>query len=332
MRKYRLNENFFEIIDSEEKAYFLGFLYADGYIDEKSNKVDLTLHNQDIEILNRFVTLLFPEGRPLKSIRSDYVRLVINSKKIVMDLKRHGCFQKKTFLLKFPTTVEREFIRDFIRGYFDGDGCVTVYKGTLNISIVGTIDFLDGIKRIFNECCDTNDTLYDNRHPDRCNNIRSLRYGGNILINRIYHYMYDNSIIYLSRKNNKFLGILKNMNYFCDKEFNRKLLKHEVLFDGEVLNYMQLADKLCKTTHIKSTTIRRKLHNGWTVDEIINLPLNFRRVSKLKGVVRYTSIDDEIIYDSVHTAAQENNCSIWSIYQAITKKGKSKKYNWKYYE
>jgi len=95
MRKYKLNENYFELIDSEEKAYFLGLLYVDGYINERLNLVDLTLHQQDKEILDKLVNILYPEGRPLKIIREKYLRLVINSKKLVNDLKRHGCFQKK---------------------------------------------------------------------------------------------------------------------------------------------------------------------------------------------------------------------------------------------
>jgi len=277
MRKYDINENFFETIDSEEKAYFLGFLYADGYINENLGMVDLTIHKQDVEILDIFVKYLFPNGRPIKIIRNDYRRLVINSKKIVADLNRHGCFQKKTFLLEFPSTINHEFIHDFIRGYFDGDGCVTNNDGALRISIIGAINFLNGIKHVFNENCNTNNTVYDDRHPERNNNIRALRYGGNILINRIFHYMYDDSTICLNRKKNKFLDILKDMNYFCNKEFSRKSHEKYYNYDGIEYNKSDLADILSKKTNILSSTIRRKLYNGWTIDEIIKIPLNHRR-------------------------------------------------------
>lgn len=269
MRKYKLNENYFEYIDTEEKAYFLGLLYADGYINETLKMIDLTLHQQDVEILNKLVSCIYPNGRPLKLIRNKYFRLIINSNKMVSDLKNHGCFQKKTFKLKFPE-VSNELIKHFIRGYFDGDGCVTIDKeGTLNISIVGTIDFLDEIKQILRKACKLNDTVYDNRHPNRNNNIRALRFGGNIVINRIYHYLYDNSSIYLKRKNDKFLDILKNKDYFCDDYWIRVLKKHVIEYNGTTYNQSQLSKVLSNETKIKETTIRRMLQRGYSIQKII---------------------------------------------------------------
>jgi hypothetical protein len=97
MRKYKLNENYFEPIDSEEKAYFLGFLFADGYVDEQHHVIELTLHHQDREILERLVICLYPEGRPLKTIRDKYVRLVINLKKLcVIWFSMVVCKQKRS--------------------------------------------------------------------------------------------------------------------------------------------------------------------------------------------------------------------------------------------
>ena len=331
MRRYKLNENFFETIDSEEKAYFLGFLFADGYINEKNNVVDLTIHHKDKEILNKFIICIYPEGRPLKTIRDNYLRLVINSSKFVADLVKHGCVQAKTFKLKFPIIPEK-FQRDFIRGYFDGDGSICINKiGTLNLSIVGTIDFLDGIKLILRENCNLNDTLYDDRHPERNNNIRALRFGGNIIINRIYHYMYDNSTIFLSRKRKIFLSILENKDYFCDIKRNRMLNKHIVKYNGQEYNYTQLANMLSVKINQKSTTIRRKLQNGWTLNEIINLQLNHWRQSYLKKVLEY-DINGNIIgkYGSVAIAAEKIGCHIGSIRIAINKNKKLYKHYWKY--
>jgi hypothetical protein len=282
MRKYKLNENYFELINSEEKAYFLGFLFADGYVNEKLNMIDLTLHNKDREILNKFIEFLYPEGRPLAIIRNDYLRLVINSKKITTDLKLQGCFQKKTFNLKFPETINKFLVKHFIRGYFDGDGCVTINKNTLNIAIVGTIDFLNGIKEILNEECKLNETTYDNRHPSRKNNIRALRFGGNIIINRIYHYMYDDSRIYLNRKRKIFLSILENKDYFCNKNYSR--VTHQKYFEYKEKQYTksELSKILSNEIGSPAVTIRKKLTNGWTIDEIINtLPNQWRKKNNI---------------------------------------------------
>jgi hypothetical protein len=274
MRKYKLNENFFESIDSEQKAYFLGFLFADGYVNEKINMVDLTIHHKDKEILHEFVKNIYPEGRPLMVVKKDYLRLVINSSKLVADLVKWGCFQAKTFKLKFPLIPER-FQRDFIRGYFDGDGSICVGKdGTLNLSVVGTINFLNGMKEILMKKCILNDTAYDDRHPEKQNNIRALRFGGNIVINRIYHYMYDNSTIYLLRKRKIFLSVLENKDYFCDVNKIRTLRKHSITYNGQEYNYAQLAKVLGVEINQKSATIRRKLHRGWSVNKIIGIVEN----------------------------------------------------------
>ncbi len=276
MRKYKLNESFFETIDSEIKAYFLGFLFADGYVNEKNNVVDITIHNKDVEILNEFIKYLYPEGRPISIIRKKYVRLVINSKKIVSDLVRHGCIQKKTFKLKYPN-IQQKFDSDFIRGYFDGDGSVTNNNETLNVSIIGTIEFLDSIKNILITNCNVNDTKYDDRHPNKNNNIRSLRYGGNILVNRIYHYLYDNSIICLKRKKNKFLDILKTKDYFCDKEFSRENHQKWFFYNNKKYNKTDLAKELSIKTNILASTIRRRLNNCWSINEILSTPVNQRK-------------------------------------------------------
>lgn len=278
MRKYELIENFFENIDSEEKAYFLGLLYADGYVNENLGMVDLTLHHQDKQILDDFVTYLYPNNdRPLKLIRNKYYRLVINSKKLVSDLKTHGCIQKKTFKIVFPE-ISNNLLNHFIRGYFDGDGSVWIQKEVLNISIVGTINFLQTIKKILIENCNLNETKLDNRHPERKNNIRALRYGGNIIINRIYHYLYDNATIYLNRKHVKFLAILKDKEYFCDSTYKRKNHQKWFVYDGKKFNKSELARVLSKETNILASTIRRRLNNGWSVDEITHTTLNQRRI------------------------------------------------------
>jgi hypothetical protein len=331
MRKYLLNENFFSDIDTEEKAYFLGLLFADGYINERLNMVDLTLHHKDSEILENFVKELYTNDRPLKIIRKNYLRLVINSEKIVADLKKHGCFQKKTFKLEFPTTIENNLIKHFMRGYFDGDGCVTLSKNTLTFSIVGTENFVVKYKEILIKECLLSDTKLDTRHKERNNNIRSIRFGGNIIVNRIYHFLYDNSSISLLRKKNKFIDILEKKDYFCNSNKMRNLNKYHILFEGIEYNQSDLAELLSKKLDIKKTTIRRKLQNKWTVDEIISTPLNYHRPIFLKRVCKY-DINGNLInkYESLAVASKENGCCEGSIQQAIYKNKKLHKHNWKY--
>jgi len=280
MRKYKLNEDFFKIIDTEEKAYLLGFLFADGYINEKLFYVDITLHMKDKEILNIFVKYLYPEGRPLSKIRKNYLRLIINSKVLVSNLVKHGCMQAKTFKIKFPE-IPNILQKDFIRGYFDGDGCISSSNDSLTISFIGTIEFLDKLNKILDNNCNLNETIYDKRYKERDNNIRSLRFGGNIIINRIYHYIYDNSNLYLKRKKDVFLEVLENKSYFCDNNFTRNSHQKYFEYEGQIYNKSELALILSNISDLNKSTIRKKLTNGWSIHDIINTPLNKRRINNI---------------------------------------------------
>lgn len=65
LRKYEIDENYFDIIDSEHKAYTLGFLYADGYNNEKKNIVKISLMEDDIDILKQIREPICP-NKPLR--------------------------------------------------------------------------------------------------------------------------------------------------------------------------------------------------------------------------------------------------------------------------
>lgn len=124
------NDDYFESIDSADKAYFLGLLYADGNVYLKRNRVQITLQNEDIEILIKFANAIGYTG-PFYNDRKKYTKMIICSKKMVQDLIRVGCIPKKSLILQFPTQeqVPEQLIGHFIRGYFDGDGSVYLQDG-----------------------------------------------------------------------------------------------------------------------------------------------------------------------------------------------------------
>ena len=213
-KKYTINEIYFEKIDTEDKSYFLGFMFADGYNDTDKSVASITLHPDDVEILNLFNKKL-GSNKPLRNDRG-YVRLVMENKKISMDLAKLGCVKAKTHILKFPK-LKKNMIRHFIRGYFDGDGCITWSKNKLipQFSIVGNEIFLIKIQNILIEELGLSKTKFIKRHKERGNDITTLIYGsyGNCI--KIYHYLYDKSNVYFIRKKNKFEKIFKllNINY-----------------------------------------------------------------------------------------------------------------------
>ena len=197
MQKYDINENYFEIIDTEEKAYWLGFICADGYINFKRNNLVIGLAIKDKKQLQKLKDCL-KSNHPIKEYIYDYlsmVRLFIGNKKIVETLKKY-ISEHKTFSLTFPT-IDKRLERHFIRGYFDGDGSVINVKNP-QINITSNIIFLDELDIRFKDI-GLNKTKRDIRHKQQ-NKIQTLRFVGRNNLRMIYDYLYKNATIFMDRK------------------------------------------------------------------------------------------------------------------------------------
>lgn len=139
------NEDFFENIDSEEKAYMLGFISADGYI-VGERTLCINLHNKDEEILIRFCDLLNSEYKIFN--KGDCYRVLqLNSKKMVNDLSKYGVVQNKTGNLKIPS-IKHNLIRHYIRGVFDGDGHVGMRQCAL---VTGSKMFFEDFMKLYQD-------------------------------------------------------------------------------------------------------------------------------------------------------------------------------------
>jgi hypothetical protein len=211
-RKYNIDETFFDVIDTEEKAYFLGFLYADGYNNTDRNSVNLSLKESDKDILIRLNNLIQPD-KPLQYVEfkketrgyknsSNQYRLAIANKHISERLTELGCCKNKTHIITFPSEeqVPKHLQRHFIRGYFDGDGCVS----NRVFSMVGTELFLITVQEIMIDKLGLTKTKLDKRHKKRENNITSIRYCGSSNLRKIMDWFYTDATIYLDRKYEKF--------------------------------------------------------------------------------------------------------------------------------
>lgn len=124
-----LKEDYFEYIDSDEKAYWLGWLISDGAITNQPEKnkfaVELTIKKEDEDILWLFNNDL---GAKLKVYSSGeiYSRFSLGCKKMVQDLEKLGIVQNKSFTVQVPN-FNSIYNPAFIRGLFDGDGGFSVY-------------------------------------------------------------------------------------------------------------------------------------------------------------------------------------------------------------
>lgn len=218
--KHKMNglevfEDFFEKIDCEEKAYWLGFLMADGYV-LKPNKIGLALSVKDISHLEKFKKSIGSNAKIGQYETSgyssaEYCRLMVFSNKMYFDLVSHGCCPNKTFVAAFPD-INEELYRHFVRGYFDGDGSLYVSKTNSNIKICGTKEMLLSIIQCFNEQVNGFSfqyKLYQKKTMIGKNNYY-LSFGGNNKTLAIAKWMYDNSNFFLDRKKEKF-NLLKSM-------------------------------------------------------------------------------------------------------------------------
>jgi intein-encoded DNA endonuclease-like protein len=220
-RTYEINHNYFNVIDSENKAYILGFIYADGYITDK-NKLGISLNIKDENILLRIKKEMSSEY-PLHYFNSSYskdykstghVRFLINSEQIYNDLYNMGCITNKSDTLTFPANIPKHLIHHFIRGYFDGDGSVynrSVYNNynthynSLGFSFIGTKEFLEQI--VINLPFETNAKLYKEKRTTK--NVWEFKTGGIERSKIFYNWLYKDSTIFLDRKKQKFEQFLK---------------------------------------------------------------------------------------------------------------------------
>lgn len=218
--KYICDYSFFENIDSEEKAYWLGFIYADGWIsvNKKTNSgvLGIELQIKDIAHLKKFNKSLNGNYKistreriyALSSYKEKLNKLCcirIFSIKMVNDLKKLGVNQNKTYDIKFPFFINDNLMPHFIRGFFDGDGCVrlrTRYnkkdKKKVEYPICDIVcyekSFLEELRKYIYEKYDIHSYIYPEKNLFR---IYIHKYIDTI---KFVDLLYENASIYLERK------------------------------------------------------------------------------------------------------------------------------------
>jgi intein-encoded DNA endonuclease-like protein len=210
-----------------KKTYFLGFIFADGSVtnDTKTyrNRVTLKLHTKDVHILESFIKSVNGEMSVWKHGQREMVEVGMSSKKMVNDLANLGVTPNKTFTLQYPT-INETLEKHFLRGYFDGDGCIRVSedkrdkskRGDLRI-VSGSLDILNKINERMNVLFGTNiNKLYGPKDKD----FKYIGWAGMTDIEKIYHGFYDNSVLFLNRKKiifDEVIGIINSKNKYRKK-------------------------------------------------------------------------------------------------------------------
>jgi hypothetical protein len=214
-RKYHLDHTFFDNIDSQEKAYFLGLLFADGCNDTLNGVVSIDLQEGDINILEKFTELI----QPLKPIKiypnyhskSNRARMVIASRYVSNRLAEIGMVSQKSEKLCSLNDVPKHLMNHFIRGYFDGNGSIGVYGKVQNVefSICSTKMFLEILQKNLIDECLLSATKFGKRHKNRDSNSCHIKYTGRFSCLKIREYLYKDATVYMKRKYDKFFSIPK---------------------------------------------------------------------------------------------------------------------------
>lgn len=233
---HKVNRNYFKQIDSENKAYILGFFYADGY--NSGTQASFTQLDQDRDILDQINKELDSDINISKKVQKSNNKIIdnltISSKEMCEDLSKLGAIQNKSLNLKFPDKIIPEkFMRDFIRGYFDGDGCVWNGKRkkmrvkdasrlsgyrerivhNVKFTITGYDKFINSLQDYLISVLNFKKTKLNYSKAKNINNntqecVCTMEYSGRKQMEKFFNYLYTDAKIFGKRKYNKFLETL----------------------------------------------------------------------------------------------------------------------------
>ena len=260
-RKFKFNENYFEVIDCENKAYFLGLIYSDGCISKTTLRI--SLQDKDGYILNRFLQDIESNStiydvKKRKDTHQNQKLVVLSSKKIIHDLEKLGVTPKKSLILELPNKkqVPEKYFNHFIRGVFDGDGSIYFYERTINgkkyiesgVSIISSNNFIFQLHKYLNY-----GKIYHTNYDK--NSFISFKDKNEIKL--FLNYLYDNSTIFLKRKyekSQKILLYLKNKKYFYSGE---KIVQYDL--NGVEIKIWTNLNEIKEQTNYNTQTILRNI-------------------------------------------------------------------------
>lgn len=232
-----IENNYFDKIDNSHKAYWIGFLWCDGYIWERIRsdrheygmKLDLSIEDYDLLVQFKNDIKIHTDIKQYAPYRNGFggngiCRCSYYNKHLVLTLiNKYGIIPHRTDISKLLQNIPKEFEKDFIRGCLDADGSFTLYhcidrtfyttKATVDFG--GTEELLYFIwnhllkqKVVSSKKC----PKFYHRHKDRDGVYKSLKLSGKQQTRKILSYLYDDAEIYLPRKYNKYQSMKEELN------------------------------------------------------------------------------------------------------------------------
>ena len=338
-KKYTVDDSFFDVIDTQDKAYCLGLLYADGCNYEDRNCIKIDLVQEDQDVLQKIKTAMQYTGElryywDKIKIFDDKVydakpqaRLSFRSKQLSKQLALKGCTSNKTYTLVFPdeTILQTTLLNHFIRGYMDGDGGISYWIDNKNtghkkfqIHFCGTTNMITTISDILSMKFNCYPAISD-RYPDRDNNNLQMNICGNRIVKSILDWLYENANIYMERKYNKYLELLDEIKRIDEDDnlygnaYERRAVIN--LRTKEIFNTVNGAGK---SIGVGGAVIYNRCHKhqGWMyLDEYEQIKDKNSIVieeSKWKPVSIYC-VENDIIYPTVAETSRQTGVSEYTI-------------------
>lgn len=217
IRTYHLDEKYFDKIDTPNKAYILGFLYADGHNGISKGTISMSLEENDFQILEDIRKEL-KSDKPLEyldysnkhdfgySYKNQY-RLLIFSTHMCKSLEKIGMVSNKSLVLTFPN-IEENLFSHFIRGYFDGDGSIYRYTKANggyqhNLTITSTNSFCQTLSDIIYQHTGAHVGIYDASCHNGITKVATV--SGKNMVKKFMDWIYQDAELYLQRKHDRYL-------------------------------------------------------------------------------------------------------------------------------
>lgn len=227
-RIYKLNEHYFDKIDSPNKAYILGFFYADGCNMIDKCTVAMSLEETDKEILEK-IRLEMESERELEFINQskrkdkntnykykDMWRLLLFSSHLCHVLNNLGMVPNKSLQLEFPEWLDKKLYSHFIRGYFDGDGSLCIYQKNNGkyqplLSITSTDNFCQKCLEIMRNKLNIGGGIYDASSHNNITKVLSI--SGFVQLEKILNWLYKDAELYMKRKHDIYIKQFMSAKY-----------------------------------------------------------------------------------------------------------------------
>ena len=223
---YEVDPLFFKEISTEEQAYVFGFACADGYNDERFLKLTQTEPGLDIiPKIRKVMRSNHPIVETKTSTGKKMFSLQINGIDLCKDLTELGCPRAKSLILKFPKNkVPEDLMHHFIRGYFDGDGCVWIgkrkrmivkdprYKSgvrektiqNVKFTVTSSKDFIEELQNYLVQKLGFKKTKLNFSKAKETHTHCTMEYSGRKQMKTFYDYLYKDATIYMDWKKAKF--------------------------------------------------------------------------------------------------------------------------------